>query len=69
MSLEKEMIIGFQEPNLNSNAITVLERRYLKKDANGILVEDPKGMFYRVAHNVALADILYTRIFIIGWIP
>ncbi|MFH1249080.1 MAG: vitamin B12-dependent ribonucleotide reductase [archaeon] len=59
MSLEKEMIIGLREPDLNANSIMVAERRYLKKDANGIIVEDPKGMFYRVAQNVALADILY----------
>lgn len=42
--------------NLNENAIKVLERRYLIKDKNGNLVEDPEGMFRRVAKAVAEAD-------------
>jgi len=42
--------------NLTENAIKVLEKRYLSKDENGVLLEDPKGMFTRVAKTVALAD-------------
>ena len=42
--------------NLTENAIKVLEKRYLSKDENGVLLEDPKGMFSRVAKTVALAD-------------
>lgn len=42
--------------NLTENAIKVLEKRYLSKDENGVLQEDPKGMFTRVAKTVALAD-------------
>ncbi len=45
--------------NLTENAITVLERRYLKKDADGKVVETPKEMFWRVAKNIARADLLY----------
>jgi len=41
---------------LTANAIKVLERRYLVKDESGKLVEDPEGMFRRVANAVALAD-------------
>ncbi|WP_010248991.1 vitamin B12-dependent ribonucleotide reductase [Acetivibrio cellulolyticus] len=42
--------------NLTENAVKVLEKRYLSKDENGCLLEDPKGMFMRVAKAVALAD-------------
>ena len=42
--------------NLTENAIKVLEKRYLSKDENGALLEDPNGMFMRVAKTVALAD-------------
>ncbi|MFZ5989207.1 MAG: adenosylcobalamin-dependent ribonucleoside-diphosphate reductase, partial [Bacillota bacterium] len=42
--------------NLTENAIKVLEKRYLSKDENGKLLEDPSGMFMRVAKAVAAAD-------------
>jgi len=35
--------------NLSPNALTVLERRYLKKDENGQVIETPEEMFWRVA--------------------
>ena len=41
---------------LAGNARTVLERRYLAKDARGRLTETPEQLFRRVAHNVALAE-------------
>ena len=41
---------------LSNNAIKVLEKRYLEKDENGIVVETPLMMFKRVAHAVASAD-------------
>ncbi|MBI3804824.1 MAG: vitamin B12-dependent ribonucleotide reductase [Nitrospirae bacterium] len=44
---------------LSQNAITVLERRYLKKDPEGRLIETPEQMFRRVAHNIAEADRRY----------
>lgn len=44
---------------LSPNAITVLEKRYLKKDANGRPVETPEEMFWRVAQNIAAADRIY----------
>jgi ribonucleoside-diphosphate reductase alpha chain len=46
-------------PELSSNALTVLERRYLAKDAGGSLAETPGELFRRVAHNVALAEGAY----------
>jgi len=44
---------------LTSNALTVLARRYLKKDEQGRLIESPQEMFRRVANNVAQADLMY----------
>ncbi len=44
---------------LSPNSLTVLEKRYLKKDENGNVVETPDDMFKRVAHNVASADLIY----------
>lgn len=41
---------------LSENSIRVLERRYLKKDKDGTIIETPEGMFRRVAKNVSLAD-------------
>ena len=41
---------------LSSNAITVLEKRYLIKDESGAPVETPRDLFQRVARTVAAAD-------------
>ena len=46
---------------ITSNALTVLEKRYLKKDGSGRVVETPEGMFGRVASNVAQAERLYGK--------
>lgn len=47
--------------NLTKNAITVLEKRYLKKDLQGNVIETPEEMFRRVANNIAQADCLYDQ--------
>ena len=44
---------------LTENAITVLERRYLKKNEEGRPIEKPIDMFSRVAENIASADAVY----------
>ncbi|PLX66158.1 MAG: ribonucleoside-diphosphate reductase, adenosylcobalamin-dependent [Denitrovibrio sp.] len=59
-SKEMEKILS-QTPELTQNAITVLEKRYLKKDLNGKAIEKPIDMFRRVAMNIAEADKLYDK--------
>ena len=44
---------------LNQNARTVIEKRYLIKDETGKPVEQPEDMFWRVASTVAEADRRY----------
>lgn len=44
------------DTDLAPNALTVLERRYLKKDEDGNPIEKPSDMFRRVAENIASAE-------------
>jgi len=46
---------------LSPNAIKVLEKRYLKKDAKGNCMERPEDLFHRVAKNIAQADLNYGK--------
>jgi ribonucleotide reductase alpha subunit len=41
---------------LSSNALTVLEKRYLIKDEVGKPTEQSEDLFWRVAHTIAAAD-------------
>ncbi len=45
--------------NLTENALRVLERRYLKKDKQGQVIEKPEEMFRRVAQAIAKAETIY----------
>jgi ribonucleoside-diphosphate reductase alpha chain len=47
------------ELKLSENALKVLERRYLKKDDSGKVVETPEEMFRRVARAIAGVDKSY----------
>ena len=47
--------------DLSENAVRVLERRYLKRDEEGVLLEKPLDMFIRVARNVASAEKKYGK--------
>ncbi len=49
------------ELKLTVNAISVLQRRYLRKDEEGKVIETPAQMFRRVAKAVASVDYLYGR--------
>ena len=51
MSLEME-----EKLDLSQNAIKVLEKRYLKRDKNGVPTETPRDLFMRVASTLANAD-------------
>jgi len=45
--------------DLSDNAIQVLERRYLKRDREGRVIESPEQMFVRVARHIAQAEKRY----------
>ncbi len=45
--------------NLSKNALRVLEKRYLKKDKQGKVVEAPEEMLRRVAEAIASAELNY----------
>ncbi len=59
----KSLILGKQHSEehlyFSSEALRLLERRYLLKDNEGNPTETPKGMLERVANNVAQADMFY----------
>ena len=44
---------------LSDNARVVLEKRYLRKNDHGSIVETPEGMFRRVANAIARAELDY----------
>ena len=44
---------------LSANARVVLEKRYLRKDGDGNIVETPEGMFRRVAHAIAQPELTH----------
>ncbi|UFS70332.1 vitamin B12-dependent ribonucleotide reductase [Geomonas sp. RF6] len=46
-------------PALSENALKVLEKRYLKRDASGKPLETPADMFRRVARSIAAADAVF----------
>ncbi len=48
-----------ETPHLSAPAIAVLEKRYLRKDSQGKVIETPEEMFWRVARNMAEADRFY----------
>jgi len=47
--------------NLSQNALKVLEKRYLKKNEEGRVIETPEDLFRRVAKCVAAADLRYGK--------
>ena len=49
------------EPQLSPNALKLLEKRYLKRDKKGELIEEPKRLFLRVAKAIASAELQYDK--------
>lgn len=50
-----------QKVQLSKNSKYILERRYLKKDEHGKVLETPEDLFCRVAKNIALVDLNYDK--------
>src|SRR3989338_7380640 len=44
---------------ITNNAMKVLDSRYLRKDANGKIIETPQQLFRRIASNIAAAEKIY----------
>lgn len=42
--------------HLTENAQKVLEARYLQRDSHGQIIENPEGLFHRVARSIAMAE-------------
>lgn len=59
----KTLIMGSRNEegtlSFSSQALKILERRYLLKDDTGTLIETPQQLLWRVAKNIAQADELY----------
>src|SRR3989442_3277695 len=51
-----EVVAREPDPKLSENALRVLQKRYLKKDEEGRVIETPKELFARVAWNLAQAE-------------
>lgn len=45
------------EPKLSPTALKIAQKRYLRTDMNGKVVETPGEMFWRVAHHMAKAEV------------
>lgn len=44
---------------LSANAMRVLEKRYLRKNSEGQVIEKPQELFRRVAHSIAAAELAF----------
>ena len=51
--------VNERDGQLTRNSRVVLDRRYLRKDDDGQVIEEPGDMFRRVAHNLSGAELNY----------
>ena len=58
-SKHEEKPIAEGQTGLTTNALKVLEKRYLKKDEQGQVIETPDELFHRVARNIASAELAF----------
>ncbi|MBI5151462.1 MAG: ribonucleoside reductase class II [Candidatus Pacebacteria bacterium] len=49
--------IHVQEPELSPTALEIVKKRYLRTDMNGVVIETPGEMLWRVARHMAKAEI------------
>lgn len=56
MSKNEVMSIISKNLNLRPNALTIIEKRYLRKNENGEIIETPEEMFYRISHHIVQAE-------------
>ncbi len=49
----KNFVSNLPEPQLSKNSLTVLEKRYLRRDENDKVIETPKELFARVAWHIS----------------
>ncbi|MBW1668817.1 MAG: vitamin B12-dependent ribonucleotide reductase [Deltaproteobacteria bacterium] len=56
VKLDTSMFVKKEPLSLSPNARMVLERRYLRKDDGGNVIETPEEMFRRVARSIAKAE-------------
>ena len=59
--MKKEAALTDSIPDLSKNALTVLEKRYLRRDTNGKSLESPADMFRRVAETIAASDAAFDK--------
>lgn len=59
--LEEKLLALPIESSFSNNALSILGKRYFKKDEGGAVLEDGKGLCARVAANIAYADFHYTK--------
>ena len=59
--MKKVLVEVEDDVGLSINALKVLEKRYLRKNDQGEIIETPRALFHRVADNIAEADKLYDK--------